>query len=90
MPPLFPQDVRNDVDRMREALRGRLSYSQIEEALSMCGGYLSVILSGEVELRVSHVFGILKVIGMSPWDFFADLAPAEGRPEGRAAGHHAA
>lgn len=95
MPPVFPRDVRDDVDRMREALRtaalhSLLSYSQIEEALNMCAGYLTVIFSGKVELRVSHVFGILKVIGASPWGFFAELASTEERTDGRAAGHHAA
>ena len=95
MPPVFPQEVRDEVDRMREALRtaalrSRLSYGKIEEALNMSDGYLTVIFSGKAQLRVSHVFGILKVIGTSPWEFFAELAPAEERPEAPATGHHAA
>jgi len=85
-------DVLDEVQRMREALRtaalgSSLSYSDIEQALGMCGGYLSVIFAGKVELRVAHVFGILKVIGVEPWRFFLNLLEAEDR---RAGEHHAA
>jgi hypothetical protein len=92
MPTALPQAVRDDVRRMREALRtaarqSRLSYSQIEEALGMCGGYLSVIFAGKVELRVAHVFGILRAIGAEPRQFFVELRAAE---EGQGGEHHAA
>lgn len=77
MAPVCPQEVQDEVDRMREALRAAalrspLTYRKIEEALNMSYGYLTVIFSGKAQLRVSHVFGILKAIGMSPWDFFAE------------------
>lgn len=77
-----PPDVRDEVHRMRELLRtsvrnSRLSYAQVEEALGMCAGYLSVIFAGKVELRVAHVFGILKAIGREPRTFFLDLQAAE-------------
>lgn len=86
------QDVREDVRRVREALRAaarqsRLSYLQIEEALGMCGGYLSVIFAGKVELRVAHVFGILRAIGVEPRQFFLELRAAE---KGEGGGHPAA
>lgn len=80
----LPPDIRDEVHRMREALRtsvriSRLSYAQVEEALDMCDGYLSVIFAGKVELRVAHVFGILKAIGIEPWKFFLELQPDEGQ-----------
>jgi transcriptional regulator with XRE-family HTH domain len=80
----LPPDIRDEVRRMREALRtavrnSRLSHAQVEEALGMCGGYLSVIFAGKVELRVAHVFRILKVIGVEPWKFFLALRPDEGQ-----------
>jgi hypothetical protein len=69
---------------MREALRAsvlnsRLSYAQVEEALGMCAGYLSVIFAGKVELRVAHVFGILKSIGREPRAFFRELQCGRGQ-----------
>jgi hypothetical protein len=91
-PEALPQDVREDVRRMREALRtaarqSGLSYWRIEEALGMCGGYLNVIFAGKVELRVAHVFGILRAIGAEPRRFFLELRAAEER---RGSGHDAA
>lgn len=80
----LPPDIRDEVRRMKEALRtavrnSRLSYAQVEEALGMCDGYLSVIFAGKVELRVAHVFGVLAVIGIEPWSFFLELRPDEGQ-----------
>lgn len=80
MPPRFPEDVREEVHRMREALRAAvlaspLSSAQVEEELHMCAGSLSVIFEGKVELRVTHVFAILRVIGIHPWGFFLELLP---------------
>ncbi len=78
-----PSDVRDEIRRMREALRtavrnSRLGHAQVEDALGLCAGHLSVIFAGKVELRVSHVFGILKAIGREPWTFFLELQVAEG------------
>lgn len=77
-----PQDVRDEVQRMREALRAaargnRLSHAQIEEALGMSAGSLNVIFTGKIELRVAHVFGILRAIGCPSWKFFRDLQRSE-------------
>ena len=89
MPAEIPPDVRNEVERMRETLRAvaresRLSYAQIGEKLGLREGYLNVIFSGKVELRVAHVFGILRALGMEPWQFFLRLVAAEGGEHGAA------
>lgn len=78
--PTEPEDVRDEMDRMREALRravreSHLSDSRIEQALGLRSGGLNAILTGKADLRVSHVFRILKVIGMDPWRLFLQLCP---------------
>ncbi len=78
----IPQDVRDEVRRMREALRtavrrSLLSESQIEQAAGMGDGDLNVLFAGRAELRVAHVFRILHAIGVEPWRFFLALRAAE-------------
>lgn len=78
--PTEPEDLRDEVDRMREALRravreSSLSDSRIEQALGLRAGELSALLTGKADLRVAHVFRILKVIGMEPWRLFLELCP---------------
>lgn len=78
MQPEVPDDIRDEVRWMREALRAAvrespLSYAQVAERLGLYEGYLNVLFAGKVELRVAHVFGILRAIGMEPWHFFLKL-----------------
>lgn len=81
MPTAIPQDIRDDVRRMREALqtavrRSGLEVPRIEQALGRGGD----------ELRVAEVFRILRAIGVEPWRFFLELRAAE-EASGK---HHAA
>lgn len=67
---------------MREALRNAvrqrpLRYAQIEQALGVKPGYLKALFAGEIDLRVAHVFMILRVIGIDPWKFFVWVHAAE-------------
>lgn len=78
MPTAMPQDIRDEVRRMREALRtavrrGPLDDAQIERALGMGAGDLDILFAGKTELRVAHVFRILNAIGLEPWRFFLEL-----------------
>jgi hypothetical protein len=69
----IPQDIRDEVQRMREALRTAVRRShlvdvpQIEQALGTSGA----------ELRVAQVFRVLHAIGVEPWRFFLALREAE-------------
>jgi len=80
----IPPDVREEVDRMRQALRAtvrnsRLSDEEVEESLGLRAGFLNVVFSGKDELRVAHVFGILKAIGCEPRAFFCELQRGRGQ-----------
>lgn len=82
MPTAIPHDIRNEVQRMREALRtavrrSRRDVAEIEQDLGMAAGGLRVLLRGGTELRVAHVFRILRAIGVEPWRFFLELRAAE-------------
>ena len=72
---------------MREALRAsirnsRLSPEEVEESLGLRAGLLNCLFAGKIELRVAHVFGILKSIGCEPGTFFRELRfrPADPHP----------
>jgi transcriptional regulator with XRE-family HTH domain len=60
-----------------------LSARGIERELGMCGGYISRLTSGRIELKMSHLFRILDVLGMPPEEFFALSFPL--RPGKRSA-----
>lgn len=55
--------------------RSRQSHSRIEKALDMRCGALEAVFSGRVDLSVSHLFGILGVIGLDLWDVLMDVEP---------------
>jgi transcriptional regulator with XRE-family HTH domain len=66
--------------RIRGALRSairlsQVSFREIERALGLSTGYLTRILAGQVELRVSVLLHICQVIGL-PWGLlFTALYP---------------
>ncbi|HEX4960484.1 MAG TPA: helix-turn-helix transcriptional regulator [Thermoanaerobaculia bacterium] len=60
-----------------------LSARAIERKLGMCGGYISRLTSGRIELKMSHLFRILEVLEMPPEEFFALSFPL--RPGKRSA-----
>jgi hypothetical protein len=78
---------RSEVRRMRETLRNAvrqspLRYAQIEQALGVQPGYLKDLFAGKIDLRVAHVFRILRILGIEPWNFFLWLLVTE-RGEGQ-------
>jgi transcriptional regulator with XRE-family HTH domain len=72
-----PQDeIRRLLAAVRTAIRlSGVSYRQIERELQLSTGYLTRILAGQVQLRVTHVLSICLVIGVPPASFFAALYP---------------
>ena len=63
---------------LRTAIRlSGISNRQVERELGLSTGYLTRILAGQVELRVRHVLGICRVIGLPPDRFFAALFPPQ-------------
>ncbi|HKH48144.1 MAG TPA: hypothetical protein VKM72_26090 [Thermoanaerobaculia bacterium] len=74
----LPDDIRGDVQRMREILcrvvqRSHLSPAQIEQGLHVRKGFLDHLFAGRSELQVAHVYRILRLTGVDPWRFFLTL-----------------
>jgi transcriptional regulator with XRE-family HTH domain len=73
-------DVSIEVERVIAALRTAIRLSgvsrrHIERSLHMSTGYLTRILAGQVQLRLSHVLAVCRVIGFPAGLFFASLFP---------------
>ncbi len=47
----------------------------IERQLGLSGGYISRLTSGRLELKSSHLFDILDVVGLTPNEFFSIAFP---------------
>lgn len=63
--------IRLIADGLRTALRlAGISHRACERELGLSVGYLSRILAGQVELRVSIVLGLCRIIGLPPAAFF--------------------
>lgn len=43
---------------------------EVERTLNLSGGYLTRLLSGAIDVRLSHIFNILDIIGLNPAEFF--------------------
>lgn len=83
------QEVRGEVERMREALRAEIgrrnpSSAEVERQVGLPAGGLDALLAGEVELGVAHLFRILHALGVPPSRFFVKLylRSAEGTQGG--------
>ena len=62
-------DPRQEVGRLTAALRTAIrlsgvSHRQIERDLGLSTGYLTRILAGQVQLRMTHVFAICQIISL--------------------------
>lgn len=78
----IPREIRDEVERMRDALRAavrrsRLSEPEIEQRAGLGDGELKDLLGRRAELRVAQVFHILYAIEIEPWSFFQELREAE-------------
>lgn len=70
-----------DVIRVAQMLKAAVrftgvSHRKIEREMSLSTGYLSRILSGKVELRIQHVLGVCRAIGLPPSAFFEAAYPS--------------
>lgn len=76
-----------DVIRVTQMLKAAVRFTgiphrKIERDMSLSTGYLSRILSGKVELRIQHVLGVCRAIGLPPSAFFEAAYPSrEMNPE---------
>ena len=70
--------MSDEIARVTAALRTAIrlsgvSHRHIERSLHISTGYLTRILAGQVQLRMSHVLGVCEVIGLPAGNFFAAL-----------------
>jgi transcriptional regulator with XRE-family HTH domain len=71
-----PEETRRIATALRTAIRlSGISHRQVERELGLSTGYLTRILAGQVQLRVTHVLGVCHIIGLPPASFFAALYP---------------
>lgn len=82
----LPEDIRADVQRMRELLRfvveqSPLPPAQIELVLGVRRGFLKDLLAGRAELKVGHLFRILRLTETEPSKFFLKLFELQCRAE---------
>jgi transcriptional regulator with XRE-family HTH domain len=70
-----------DVARVAQMLKAAVRFTgvthrKIEGQMGLSTGYLSRILSGKVELRIEHVLGVCRAIGLPPSAFFEAAYPS--------------
>lgn len=71
-----------DVIRVAQMLKAAVRFTgvphrKIEREMGLSTGYLSRILSGKVELRIQHVLGVCRAIGLPPSAFFEAAYPSQ-------------
>ena len=59
-------------DAIHQSHRSR---REIERTLGLSQGYLGSLFKGRIQLRVSHVYSISRVLGLEPLTFFAKASP---------------
>lgn len=75
-------DVSGDVKRLADFVRLKIRstghfQNAVERRLGWGEGYLSQLLRGNQDLKVKHVYAILRAIGVPPAEFFSQLAALE-------------
>lgn len=73
-----PRD--SEVERIARLLKSAILLSHqsqraIERQMGLSPGYLGRIIEGRLELRVSHILGVCKAIGLPPAGFFLAAYP---------------
>lgn len=83
MPVMKDKDVARVTQMLKAAVRFTgVSHRHIEREMGLSTGYLSRILSGKAELRIEHVLGVCRAIGLPPSAFFEAAYPGrELEPE---------
>jgi len=69
-----------EVERIARLLKSAIllshqSQRSIERQMGLSPGYLGRIIEGRLELRISHILGVCKAIGLPPAGFFLAAYP---------------
>jgi hypothetical protein len=54
----------------------KIQNQELEKKLGFSGGYMSRLLSGRIDIKISHVLDIADSLGMLPQEIFAIAFPA--------------
>jgi transcriptional regulator with XRE-family HTH domain len=75
-------DLERVAEHLRRVLRERkMSLREAEDALEMGRDYLSQLLRGAVDLKLKHVYALLKIAGKDPSAFWREVHPDGDRLE---------
>ena len=55
--------------------KSELSQREMERRLGLSQGYLGALFQGRIQLKVSHVYGIARILEMEPLYFFLQASP---------------
>ena len=74
-------EIARVLERLKIAIQA-LGYSlrDIERRLRVSDGYLSRVFMGTIELKMEHVTGIAKALGMTPEELMAFVYPKPTQP----------
>jgi transcriptional regulator with XRE-family HTH domain len=77
----IPPEIAHVLARLKLAIQA-LGYSMrdIEPRLKVSDGYLSRVFLGAIELKIEHVIGIAKALGMAPEELMAFVYPTPKEP----------
>jgi transcriptional regulator with XRE-family HTH domain len=76
--PTISKDTRQLVEGLTAALRtAKTRRVELEKKLGWSAGYVSRLLKGTIEIRMTHLFAILRAIDMPAWEFFRRAFPPE-------------
>jgi transcriptional regulator with XRE-family HTH domain len=77
----IPPEIAHVLARLKLAIQA-LGYSMrdIEPRLKVSDGYLSRVFLGAIELKMEHVVGIAKALGMAPEELMGFVYPTPKEP----------
>jgi hypothetical protein len=72
--------ARNDLYSLRQVLRRAIAacgrpLRDLEDEIGVRHGNLRLLMDGRAEIRVAHLFGLARVLGVPPADFLAAGCP---------------
>lgn len=55
----------------------KLSQREMERRLGLSQGYLGALFQGRIQLKVTHVYGLARILEMEPLYFFLQASPPQ-------------
>jgi transcriptional regulator with XRE-family HTH domain len=77
----IPPEIAHVLARLKLAIQA-LGFSMrgVEQRLRVSDGYLSRVFLGAIELKMEHIIGIAKALGMAPEELMAFIYPTPKDP----------